>query len=68
MRRRSLNVRAIGDLIHQGKPRYPGVSNFRSWRIAEIARLADQHGIGFGMVSRIRSWALEFRLWHAFRP
>jgi aryl-alcohol dehydrogenase-like predicted oxidoreductase len=38
-------VRAIADLIRQGKIRYFGVSNFRGWRIAEIARLADQLGI-----------------------
>ena len=38
-------VRAIGDLIRQGKVRYFGVSNFRGWRIAEIVRLADQLGI-----------------------
>lgn len=39
------SVRAIGDLIHQGKVRYFGVSNFRGWRIAEVARIADQLGI-----------------------
>jgi aryl-alcohol dehydrogenase-like predicted oxidoreductase len=38
-------VRAVGDLIRQGKLRYFGVSNFRGWRIAEIAHLADQLGI-----------------------
>jgi aryl-alcohol dehydrogenase-like predicted oxidoreductase len=38
-------VRAIGDLIRQGKLRYFGVSNFRGWRIAEVSRLADQAGI-----------------------
>lgn len=38
-------VRAIGDLIAQGKLRYFGVSNFRAWRIAEVAHLADQFGI-----------------------
>jgi aryl-alcohol dehydrogenase-like predicted oxidoreductase len=38
-------VRAIGDLIGQGKVRYFGVSNFRAWRIAEVAHLADQFGI-----------------------
>ncbi|RKE38195.1 aryl-alcohol dehydrogenase (NADP+) [Paraburkholderia sp. BL23I1N1] len=38
-------VRAIADLIRQGKIRYFGVSNFKGWRIAEIARLADQIGI-----------------------
>jgi len=38
-------VRAIADLIRQGKLRYFGVSNFRGWRIAEVAHLADQLGI-----------------------
>ena len=38
-------VRAIGDLMRQGKIRYFGVSNHRSWRIAEICRLCDQEGI-----------------------
>jgi aryl-alcohol dehydrogenase-like predicted oxidoreductase len=38
-------LRAVGDLIRQGKLRYFGISNFRGWRIAEIARLADQLGI-----------------------
>ncbi|WP_168791564.1 aldo/keto reductase [Paraburkholderia aromaticivorans] len=38
-------VRAIGDLIRQGKVRYFGLSNFRGWRIAEIVRLADHLGI-----------------------
>ncbi|RUW32468.1 MULTISPECIES: aldo/keto reductase [unclassified Mesorhizobium] len=38
-------LRAIADLIRQGKLRYFGVSNFRAWRIAEVAHLADQLGI-----------------------
>lgn len=38
-------VRAVGDLIRQGKLRYFGVSNFRGWRIAEVARIADQLGM-----------------------
>jgi aryl-alcohol dehydrogenase-like predicted oxidoreductase len=38
-------VRAVGDLITQGKLRYFGVSNFRAWRIAEVSHLADQFGI-----------------------
>ncbi len=38
-------VRALGDLIQQGKLRYFGVSNFRAWRIAEVSRLADEFGI-----------------------
>lgn len=38
-------VRAIADLIKAGKLRYFGVSNFRGWRIAEVAHLADELGI-----------------------
>ncbi len=39
------SVRAVGDLIREGKVRYFGVSNFKGWRIAEVARIADQFGI-----------------------
>jgi aryl-alcohol dehydrogenase-like predicted oxidoreductase len=38
-------VRAMGDLVRQGKIRYFGVSNYRSWRIAEICTIADRLGI-----------------------
>ena len=38
-------VRAIGDLVREGRIRYFGVSNFKGWRIAEICRIADQMGI-----------------------
>ena len=38
-------VRALADLIHAGKIRYFGLSNYRSWRIAEICRQCDEAGI-----------------------
>jgi aryl-alcohol dehydrogenase-like predicted oxidoreductase len=38
-------LRAIQDLMAQGKLRYYGVSNFRGWRIAEICRAADAVGM-----------------------
>lgn len=38
-------VRAVGDLIGQGKVRYWGVSNFRGWRLAEVVGIADRLGI-----------------------
>jgi len=38
-------VRAIGDLVRQGKIRYFGVSNYRAWRVAEICNLCDRMGI-----------------------
>ncbi len=38
-------VRAMADLIGQGKVRYFGVSNHRAWRIAEICAICDQIGI-----------------------
>lgn len=38
-------VRAVADLVRAGKVRYFAVSNFRGWRVAEVAHLADQLGI-----------------------
>src|SRR3984885_14709095 len=38
-------VHALADLIRGGKIRYFGVSNYRSWRVAEICRLCDEAGI-----------------------
>ncbi len=38
-------VRALGDMVHSGKIRYWGVSNFRGWRIAELVRIAAQLGV-----------------------
>ncbi|HDS1733298.1 aldo/keto reductase [Pseudomonas sp. BP8] len=45
-------MRAIDDLIRQGKIRYYGVSNFHGWRIAEMVRLADALGIQRPTVSQ----------------
>ena len=45
-------VRALGDLVRAGKIRHFGVSNYRSWRIAEICRLCDQLGIDRPIVSQ----------------
>lgn len=41
----SETVHALTDLIRAGKIRYFGVSNYRSWRVAEICRLCDLAGI-----------------------
>ncbi len=38
-------LRAIDDLIAQGKLRYYGVSNFKGWRIADVCRAADALGM-----------------------
>jgi aryl-alcohol dehydrogenase-like predicted oxidoreductase len=38
-------LRAIQDLMAQGKVRYYGVSNFKGWRIADICRAADAIGM-----------------------
>jgi len=38
-------VRAMADLIRQGKILHFGVSNYRAWRVAEICRLCDGMGI-----------------------
>jgi aryl-alcohol dehydrogenase-like predicted oxidoreductase len=45
-------VRAIGDAIRAGKLRHFGVSNHRSWRVAEICNLADKMGIDRPIVSQ----------------
>ena len=45
-------VRAMGDLVRQGKIRYFGVSNHRSWRVAEICGLCDAMGIDRPVVSQ----------------
>lgn len=45
-------VGAMGDLVHQGKVRYLGVSNYRSWRIAEICNLCDRLGIDRPIVNQ----------------
>jgi aryl-alcohol dehydrogenase-like predicted oxidoreductase len=45
-------VRAIADLVRAGKIRYFGVSNYRSWRVAEICRLCDAAGIDRPIVSQ----------------
>ena len=45
-------VRAIGDLIRQGKVRYFGLSNYRAWRVAEICNICDRLGIDRPVVSQ----------------
>ncbi|MBL8589392.1 MAG: aldo/keto reductase [Methylobacteriaceae bacterium] len=45
-------VRALADLLRAGKIRYFGVSNYRSWRLAEICRLCDAAGIDRPVVSQ----------------
>ncbi|MDB5699294.1 MAG: aldo/keto reductase family protein [Alphaproteobacteria bacterium] len=45
-------LRAVGDLIAQGKVRYYGVSNYPGWRIAETVRLAGELGIAKPIVSQ----------------
>jgi len=45
-------VRALADLVRSGRIRHFGVSNYRSWRIAEICTLCDQAGIDRPVVSQ----------------
>jgi aryl-alcohol dehydrogenase-like predicted oxidoreductase len=48
----SETVRAMADLVRAGKIRHFGVSNHRSWRVAEICRLCDEFGIDRPVVSQ----------------
>jgi len=45
-------VRALGDLVRQGKIRHFGVSNYRGWRVAEICNICDRLGIDRPVVSQ----------------
>jgi aryl-alcohol dehydrogenase-like predicted oxidoreductase len=45
-------VRAMADLVRHGKVRYFGVSNYRSWRIAEICAVCDRLGIDRPIVNQ----------------
>lgn len=38
-------VRALSELVAEGKIRYWGLSNHRAWKIAEYSRVADQLGV-----------------------
>ena len=48
----AVSVSAMGDLVSAGKVRYFGLSNFRSWRIAEVCRLCDELGVDRPIVSQ----------------
>jgi aryl-alcohol dehydrogenase (NADP+) len=45
-------VRAMGDLVRDGKIRYFGLSNYRGWRVAEICNICDRLGIDRPIVSQ----------------
>jgi aryl-alcohol dehydrogenase-like predicted oxidoreductase len=45
-------IRAMGDLVRAGKIRYLGVSNYKSWRVAEICNICDRLGIDRPVVSQ----------------
>ncbi|MBH67948.1 MAG: NADP-dependent oxidoreductase [Rhodospirillaceae bacterium] len=45
-------IKAMGDLIREGKIRYFGLSNYRSWRVAEICNICDNYGIDRPIVSQ----------------
>ena len=47
-----VTVRALGDMLRAGKIRSFGVSNYRSWRIAEICAICDRDGIDRPVVSQ----------------
>jgi aryl-alcohol dehydrogenase (NADP+) len=45
-------VHALVDLVRAGKIRYFGVSNYKSWRVAEICAICDRLGIDRPVVSQ----------------
>lgn len=43
--RQEETLRALDDLVHQGKVRYVGVSNYPAWRLAEALWISDVHNL-----------------------
>jgi aryl-alcohol dehydrogenase-like predicted oxidoreductase len=48
----AISLRAVGDLIRAGKIRSYGLSNFRTWRVGEVCRIADDLGMDRPIVSQ----------------
>jgi aryl-alcohol dehydrogenase-like predicted oxidoreductase len=48
---------ALGDLVTQGKVRYPGHSNFSGWQVADAAGVARELAV-VGFVSAQNHWSL----------
>jgi aryl-alcohol dehydrogenase-like predicted oxidoreductase len=48
---------ALGDLVAQGKVRYPGHSNFSGWQLADAAGVARELAVA-GFVSAQNHWSL----------
>jgi aryl-alcohol dehydrogenase-like predicted oxidoreductase len=38
-------LRALGDLVHQGKVRYIGCSNYPAWKLTKALWTSDKHGL-----------------------
>src|ERR1700732_5641709 len=38
-------MRALDDLVHQGKVRYLGASNFTAWQLMKSLWVSDKHGL-----------------------
>ncbi len=38
-------LRALDDLVHQGKVRYIGASNYKAWQLMQALWTADKHGL-----------------------
>jgi len=38
-------LRALDDLVHQGKVRYIGCSNYQAWQLAKALWVSDKHGL-----------------------
>ncbi len=53
-------LRALDDLIHQGKVRYIGCSNFPAWQVTEAQWTAKTCGLN-GFVSCQDEYSLVFR-------
>lgn len=55
-------VRALDDLIRQGKVRYVGCSNFPAWRVVDAVRVAEALGANLSFPVRMNT-ACWFAMW-----
>lgn len=53
---------AMGDLVRQGKVRYPGCSNFESWRLCEALAVSENQGLPSFVCNQVGYSLLDRRI------
>ena len=61
-------LRALDDLVRQGKIRYPGCSRFESWRLCESLNLCATHGLAPLVCNQLGYSVLDRRIEQELLP